>query len=130
MRLSSKGHLNNLSVGAINIACFICNRLYAKSSVEIETPLDLIHRRNPFFGHFLVSGCKAFVRMLTQKRKDKFDKRSKEGILVSDCKGDAYCMLLSSKLNIVDTKSVTLMNKFAQLTLDNIWDRSSLVFHT
>jgi hypothetical protein len=64
---------------AINIACYISNRILLRSILHL-TPFELHFGRKPTVSHFRLFGCKCFI--LKCDNLDKFESRSFDGILL------------------------------------------------
>jgi hypothetical protein len=62
---------------AINIACYISNRIFLRSILHL-TPFELRFGRKPSVSHFWPFGCKCLV--LKRGNLDKFESRSFDGI--------------------------------------------------
>jgi hypothetical protein len=66
-------------VDAISIACYISNRIFLRSILNL-TFFELRFGRQPSVSHLRFSGCKCFV--LKRGNLDKFESRSSVGILL------------------------------------------------
>jgi hypothetical protein len=83
---------------AINIACYISNRIFLRSLLNL-TPFELRFGRQPSISHLRPFGCKCFI--LKRDNLDKFKSRSSDGIFLGYTPHGRSYRVLNLKTNIV-----------------------------
>jgi hypothetical protein len=92
-------------VDAINIVCYILNRLFLRSILNL-TPFELRFGRKSSISHLRPFGCKCFV--LKCGNLDKFESHSSDGILLSYTPhGRSYHVFNLETNTVVESYDVT-----------------------
>jgi transposase InsO family protein len=92
---------------AVNVACYVSNRIYLKVHNK-KTCYELMHGRTPKVSHFHVFGCKCFI-LKKGKKLDKFEASSVVGIFFGYASHSRAYRVLNLETNqIVETYEVTI----------------------
>lgn len=106
-----------LCAEAVNIACYIRNRLINQSCQETCTFYEISHERQPNIGHFRTFGCKTFVFIPFQDQKSKTDIRAEGSIMVGHSEGDAYPVLLTTRRTVWNRKTTIGLRKILNISI-------------
>ena len=79
--LIASGLPRNFCVEAVNIACYIVNRVLIRP-ITSKTPYELFKGIKPNISYFRVFGCPCFVHVNGKRNIGKFDERSDEAVFL------------------------------------------------
>jgi hypothetical protein len=116
--LNEQRTLRSFWAEAVNIACYVSNRIYLRVHKK-KTYYELMHGRTPKVSHFHVFGCKCVI-LKKGKKLDKFEPRSVKGIFFGYASHSRAYRVLNLETNqIMET---------CEVTFDETQPRSQLVF--
>ena len=107
MNINSDWIQQRLWAEAVNTANFLRNRMFCTASNDkSKTPYETIMNKQPYLGHIREFGSKAFVHIPKQKRRRKFEARSRVGILVGYERGNSYRVFIPDERRTIVSRDV------------------------
>ena len=107
MNINSDWIQQRLWSEAVNTANFLRNRMFCTASNDKrKTPYETIMNKKPYLGHIREFGSKAFVHIPKQKRRRKFEARSRVGILLGYERGNSYRVFIPDERRTIVSRGV------------------------